>query len=98
MATIPLVTVEPKAVNARTLYLNRTQLPPEAVNERLALTRIAMDGRSRLSRRTISDALSDLGVGLVCFPEDAHAQLKRIRATGLFRPGFATHGYICLER
>jgi hypothetical protein len=98
MATIPLLTVEPKAVNARSLYLRRTQLPPEALRERLALTGVAMDGRAVLSRRRISKALSDIGVGLVCLPRDHREQLERIQETGFFHPGFETHGYACLER
>jgi hypothetical protein len=98
MRAIALLTVEPKAVNARTTYLERTRETPERVQERLALTNFVMNLQPLPTEPEIRRALSDLDVGLVCFSEDDAEQAARIEELGSYRSAFTTSRFRCLER
>jgi Family of unknown function (DUF6077) len=98
MKVIALLTVEPKAVNARTLYLERTREARGRTNQRLALTAFVMETRPRPKEAVVRHALSDLGVGLVCLGETQARLIAEVESVGPYRRGFRTHGYLCLER
>jgi len=98
MSLIPILTVEPKAVNARTLYLMRTPQTQSRLEERLLLTRLAMNARPLPREQAIRNAAADLDVGLLCIQRSRVAQRKRVEETGTFRPSFAVRGYLCFGK
>jgi hypothetical protein len=98
MKAIAIITVEPKAVNARTLYLERTRESPRRVRERLALTNFVTNEEALPTDEEIRRALADLDVGLVCFSTAERDKAARIDELAPYRPAFETNGSICLER
>ena len=98
MEVIAVLTVEPKAVNARTLYLVRTREPFERSSQRLALTRLVMRTDPRPSDVVVRQALAQLDVGLVCLRTTQSVLIRRVESAGPYRRAFRTHGYVCLER
>jgi Family of unknown function (DUF6077) len=98
MQAIVLLAVEPKAVNARTLYLERTDLPPEAITDRIVLTEFIHRENPPPSSFAVRKALARLEVGLICVPVYARELVPTIEALGPFEPAFDTRGQVCLER
>jgi hypothetical protein len=98
MKAIAIITVEPKAVNARTLYLERTRESQQRVQERLALTNFITNENPVPTDEEIRRALADLDVGLVCFTSAQKDKAERIEELSSYRPAFETQGYTCLER
>jgi hypothetical protein len=94
MLAIAILTAEPKAVNARSLYLERTRLPPEQITDRLVLTRFI--SAERVPAASVRRAMADLDVGLVCVRR--HALIPAVRRAGPFRRAFTAHSEVCLER
>jgi hypothetical protein len=99
MAEIAIVTVEPKAVNARSLYLIRTNQPERLTKQRLRLTAFVMREGSLPPEPLVRHALADFEVGLVCL-EEADPQFAARRAVlgGVYRESFGTDGYRCFVR
>jgi Family of unknown function (DUF6077) len=98
MGAIPLVTVEPKAVNARSLYLVRTALPRKQIKERLVLTRFISGDEPRPKTAAVRRALANLRVGLVCIRQNRRDFIPIIERVGPFREAFTTRRGVCLER
>jgi hypothetical protein len=99
MQTIAIVTVEPKAVNARNLYLIRTREPQRLTTERLTLTSFAMHEDPLPSDSAVREALDDLGVGLVCIRKADSELMARLEAIApSYRKSFVRRGYACFER
>jgi Family of unknown function (DUF6077) len=99
MQTIAIVTVEPKAVNARNLYLIRTREPQRLTEERLTLTSFAMHDDPLPPDSTVRTALDDLRVGLVCIKKADSELMGRLAAIApSYRKSFAARGYVCFER
>jgi hypothetical protein len=98
MQAIVLLTVEPKAVNARTLYLERTDLPREAIADRILLTAFIHRDVPAPSSSAVRQALARLEVGLICVPVYGRELVATIEASGPFEPAFNTRGQTCLER
>jgi hypothetical protein len=99
MQEIAIVTAEPKAVNARSLYLIRTREPQRLTNERLTLTAFVMKADSSPSDNAVREALADLRVGLVCLEEEDPELIARLEAIApAYQKSFETHGYACFER
>lgn len=96
MQIIPVLTVEPKAVNARTLYLSRTVEPRQRTRARLQLTDFVR-GRQDLSPTELEQALNELRVGLVCVRKSDAAELRAFAAAG-FQQSFRVKGHVCAER
>jgi hypothetical protein len=96
MKAIALVTVEPKAVNARSWYARQTDEPPARTAARIALTRFLM-GDEPLAPRRLRRDLADLGVGLVCVPEDRADLAAAFEEAGDYREAFRTKGQVCLS-
>jgi Family of unknown function (DUF6077) len=98
MTAIAILTVEPKAVNARGLYLVRTRLPPGQIHERIVLTRFITQPARPRSTPAVRRALADLGVGLVCVPESRPEFIPVVQSIGPFREAFTAGGQMCLQR
>jgi hypothetical protein len=98
MKAIALLTVAPKAVNARTWYALLTREPARRTQERLALTRLIMSRDPRPSSEEIRRALTDLRVGVVCVPQGKPDILDEIEAAGPYREGFRVRQQECLVR
>jgi hypothetical protein len=98
MKAIALLTVEPKAVNARTWYALLTREPSRRTQERLALTRLIMSRPPRPSSEEIRRALTNLRVGLVCVPQSKPDILDEIEAAGPYHEGFRVRYQVCLVR
>jgi hypothetical protein len=96
MKAIALVTVEPKAVNARSWYARQTDEPPARTAARIALTRFLM-GDEPLSPRRLKLDLADLGVGLICVPEESTNLAAAFEQAGDYREAFRTKGQVCLS-
>ena len=96
MRSIALVTVEPKAVNARGYYARLTPEPAERTKGRLLLTRVVMRGALPRDTSAAVRALRDLRVDLVC---TASARLRReLEAAAPYRASFRALGTVCLQR
>jgi Family of unknown function (DUF6077) len=99
MQEIAIVTAEPKAVNARNLYLIRTREPQKLTRERLTLTAFVMGDDPSPPDTAVREALAGLRVGLVCLEEDDPELIARLEAIApAYRKSFETHGYACFER
>jgi hypothetical protein len=98
MQAIAIITVEPKAVNARSLYLRRTHETRQGINERLVLTRFIDRRRPRPAEDAVKSALANLQVGLVCVEERDKKLVPIVERLGPYREAFATHEEICLVR
>jgi hypothetical protein len=98
MDVLPIVTVEPKAVDARTYYMRRTRLPREGILERLTLARLSRRQPPTPSDEEIRSALSDLQVGLVCLDSGWTGLIGRVERIAPYEPAFETNGYTCLTR
>jgi MFS family permease len=89
MLALSIVTAEPKAVNARTHYLENTRLSPEQMDSRIVLTEFIMQPEPKPSE-AVRQALAYLDVGLVCVAKD-----KRL---GPYKEAFKAGGEVCAER
>jgi hypothetical protein len=99
METIAIVTVEPKALNPRSLYLIRTREPKKLTRERLMLTSFAMHNDPLPPDSAVRKALADLQVGLVCIKKADSELMDRLAAIApSYRKSFVTSGYVCFER
>ena len=98
MALLPIIGVEPKAVNARTLYVQRTSEPAARTEERLLLTQFVTNQRPFPSSEAMRRAAADLDVGLVCLPRGHVQQRARLEAVGVFQPSFEAAGFKCYTR
>ena len=76
MRAISLITVRPKAVNARGYYAGILPDTPRRTRERLALTRLADGDDPRPGLAQTRTALADLNVGLVCVHADEHRVVR----------------------
>jgi hypothetical protein len=98
MAAIALVTVQPKAVNARRYYAKLTPEPLQRIRERLWLTGFVKGAERGLSRREVRRALSDLQVGLVCVRNSRPSVIRQVALTGRYREAFRVRDLVCLRR
>jgi hypothetical protein len=98
MQAIAIITVEPKAVNARSLYLRRTHETRKGINERLVLTRFIDRRRPLPSEDAVKSALANLHVGLVCVKEGDLDLVPIVERLGPYREAFATNEETCLVR
>jgi Family of unknown function (DUF6077) len=97
MKAITLLTVEPKAVNPRSVYARQTDEPPARIEERLALKRFVLGQRPKPSPDDLAKALADLRVGLVCVPEEKTDLEVAVEQAGNYREAFRTKGQVCLS-
>jgi hypothetical protein len=97
MLAIALVTAEPKAVNARTLYLERTRLPAEQIEDRILLTNFISRENPLPSAAQVRRALTDIHVGLVCARDDGTGAVPAIRRLGTLQEVFRAHGELCFQ-
>ncbi len=95
MQMIAVVTIEPKAVNARTLYLIRTREPQTLTTERLTLTAFVTGLEPMPADSAVREALADLRVGLVCLAKTRPDLSARFQAFAPYRKSFSTHGQVC---
>jgi hypothetical protein len=98
MDVMPIVTVEPKAVDARAYYLRRTRLSRDGILQRAVLTRFAKRQPPNPSDEEIRSALSGLDVGLVCLNRGWSEEIARLERIAPYHPAFVTNGYACLTR
>jgi hypothetical protein len=98
MAAIALVTVQPKAVDARRYYAKLTPEPLQRIRERLWLTDFVRGAEERPSRRKVRRALSDLRVGLVCVRNSLPTVIREVELTGRYREAFRVRELVCLRR
>jgi hypothetical protein len=98
MAAIALVTVQPKAVDARRYYAKLTPEPLQRIRERLWLTDFVRGAEQRPSRREVRRALSDLRVGLVCVRNSLPTVIREVELTGRYREAFRVRDLVCLRR
>jgi hypothetical protein len=98
MRMIAIVTVEPKAVNARTLYLLRTREPEKLTEERLTLTDFVKGSDPPPSDSAVRRALLDLRVDLVCIDGDMPELGARLQAIAPYRRSFETRRTVCFQR
>jgi hypothetical protein len=98
MRSISLVTVRPKAVNARRFYARLTPEPRQRTRNRLALTRFVMGEEPTPSRQQVLRALSDLRVGLVCVRQSKEPVIREVETIGNFREAFQVRGLVCFRR
>jgi hypothetical protein len=98
MFAIALVTVQPKAVNARSFYARLTPDSPQRISDRLALTRFVSAENPTPSRRRVERALADLRVGLVCIDESRPLIIREVEALGNYGEAFRVRQVVCFER
>lgn len=98
MRSIALVTVQPKAVNARRWYAKLTPEPYSRIRERVLLTEFVAGAEPRPSRREVRRALSDLRVGLVCVQSSKRSVIREVELTGRYREAFRVRDLVCLRR
>ncbi len=97
MTNIAIMTSEPKAVNARTLYLTRTDLSRAEIKDRLLLTRFVTD-KMPPAMTAVGPALDRLDVGLVCLYSKRRMRIESVLSLGTYEPAFQTSGETCLRR
>jgi len=97
MGAIAILTADPKAVNARSLYLIRTR-ELDDIPERLALTRFITGLGPQPSLAAVRRAMADLEVGLVCVNPVRADVIPFIRRAGPFRRSFTAAGDVCFRR
>ena len=98
MKAIALLTVRPKAVNARTTYLLITLESSRRTEQRLILTRLVTPSERRPSLQEIRQALSELRVGLVCLRPWHTDRIREVKAAGPYREAFRVRARLCLAR
>jgi hypothetical protein len=98
MRALALITVEPKAVDARTYYAQLLPGPPRWIGERSALARLSTEGRAPQSKGFVRHALKDLDVGLVCLPADKPKLPAKAGLTPTYRFAFSTREAHCFLR
>lgn len=97
MGAIALVTVRPKAVNARKWYAILTPEPPSRTSDRLALTRFVEGREPKPSPQKVRRALSDLQVGLVCVDGSKPLVIREVETNG-YSEAFRFRDVVCLRR
>jgi hypothetical protein len=97
MEAIALLTIRPKAVNARSLYARLLPEPPSRTRHRLVLTRFVIGGEPEPSPQQIRRALSDLRVGLVCVRRSKPDVIRELTALGNYRAAFRVRGRMCFQ-
>jgi hypothetical protein len=97
MLAIAIETAQPKAVNPRTYYARLLPEPRRRLRQRLLLTRFADTGEGGPPAR-VRQALSDLGVGLICVDADIADRVRAIGLDAAFHPSFRVAGQLCLRR
>jgi hypothetical protein len=98
MMTIPLLTVEPKAVSALRWYATLLPGPRRPIKQRLWLTEF-VEGRARAgASQNVERALADLQVDLVCPRSSRSNVIAELAATGRYAERFRAHGLVCYER
>ena len=97
MRALSLVTVEPKAVMARSWYALQTDEPPARTRARLALADFIMS-EAALPPDQLRRDLADLEVGLVCVRDEEIDLKAAVEQTGDYRESFRVRGKICLAR
>jgi hypothetical protein len=97
MRAVALLTVRPKAVNARGLYARLLPEPPSRTRHRLVLTRFVIGGEPEPSPQQIRRALSDLRVGLVCVRRSKPDVIRELTALGNYRAAFRVRGRMCFQ-
>jgi hypothetical protein len=98
MRALALITVEPKAVDARTYYAQLLPGPPRWIGERSALARLATSGTVPHSNRFVRHALKDLDVSLVCLPADKPKLPAKAGLTPTYQFAFSTREADCFVR
>jgi hypothetical protein len=99
MGAMALVTVEPRAVNARKWYARLLPEPGTArVRDRLLLTRFVEGDEPVPTRREVSRALDRLDVDLVCVRGPDERVVSEVQASGPYAETFRVGGLVCLER
>jgi hypothetical protein len=98
MRAIALITVRPKAVNARGWYARFIPEPRERTRNRLALTRFVQGEARKPSRQRILRALSDLQVDLVCVYESRPQVIRAVKTLASFREAFRVRRLVCFRR
>jgi hypothetical protein len=97
MLALSIVAAEPKAVNARTHYLENTRLSPEQMAARIKLTDFVMEPEPRPTQK-VRRALDYLDVGLICVDNDRAEAIAAIEGLGPFTRRFFAGGEVCMER
>jgi Family of unknown function (DUF6077) len=97
MLALSIVTAEPKAVNARTHYLENTRLSPEQMAARITLTDFIMSPQPQPTE-AVRRALAYLDVGLVCVANDRREFVPVIERLGPYKQAFFAGGEVCSER
>jgi hypothetical protein len=98
MRAIALVTVRPKAVNARTFYARLLPESPQRIRHRIALTRFVMGEGSKPSLEKVERALADLRVGLVCVRRSKVTIIRDVETLGNYEEAFRVNGLVCFSR
>jgi hypothetical protein len=97
MGAIALLTVRPKAVNARGLYARLLPEPASRIRHRLLLTRFVIGEEPGVPPQQIRRALSDLRVGLVCVRRSKRDVISELMAIGNYRAAFRVRGRTCFR-
>ena len=97
MLALAIVAAEPKAVNARTHYLENTRLSPEQMAARITLTEWIM-ARQPNPNEKVRSALDYLDVGLICVDNDRPGAIAAVQRLGPFERRFFAGGEVCVER
>jgi hypothetical protein len=97
MLAIAIETARPKTVNPRTYYARLLPEPRRRLRQRLLLTRFAETGEPGPPGR-VMEALSDLGVGLICVDAGIADRVRGIGLDAAFHPSFHIGGLLCLRR
>jgi hypothetical protein len=98
MTAIALLTVEPKAVDARHWYARLTPEPGERTELRIALTNFANPKGPKPSMQRVRRGLAELRVGLVCLPVSEQAKLEEVKRLGPYEDAFRAVNLACVRR
>jgi hypothetical protein len=98
MRAISLVTVRPKAVNARRFYARLLPEPRHRIWDRIALTRFAGAEEPIPSRQRVVRALTDLRVGLVCVRSSKEGVIREVETIADYRKAFEVREIVCFRR
>ncbi len=97
MLALSIVTAEPKAVNARTHYLENTRLSPQQMADRIALTEFISQPEPHPTE-AVRRALANLDVGLVCVAAGRRQFIPAVERLGPFKEAFKAGGEVCAQR
>lgn len=98
MRAISLVTVRPKAVDARRFYARLLPEPRQRIFDRLALTHFVAEEEPIPARGRVLRALADLRVDLVCVRSSKEPVIREVETMADYRKAFEVREIVCFRR